>query len=340
MGSRRYIVIGAGAVGVTFAAELHRSQQDVALVARGAQLEHARTGRLHYIRPDADEVLDAGLALELDDLMVRDGDVLVLATKTQDSEQTLTDLADVRADDSLQGGAGDVPVLTLQNGLDTERSALRRFRSVLGGVLWLPSSYERAGEVVSPGAPSVGTVWLGGYRVSDRALAVAVAADLRAARFEAQSVDDIPRWKAAKLLTSVGFGLDALYPPSALREAAASLVRDEALHVLQAAGWDPADVARESRIPLDRSAVADIPEHPRRGSSTWQSLFRGGSLETDFLNGEIVLQARLQGLEAPINTALQERLARARRDGTEPGTLDAGDLLHTFPLLAGSVAVG
>ena len=46
-------------------------------------------------------------------------------------------------------------------------------------------------------------------------------------------------------------------------------------------------------------------EHP--GSSTWQSLQRGSTLETDFLNGEIVLLGRLHGIPTPVNADIQRR---------------------------------
>ncbi|WP_328462215.1 ketopantoate reductase family protein [Streptomyces sp. NBC_00448] len=48
----RYVVIGAGAVGVTLAAGLHRTGADVLLVARGRQLAALRSGRLRLVRPD------------------------------------------------------------------------------------------------------------------------------------------------------------------------------------------------------------------------------------------------------------------------------------------------
>lgn len=55
-------------------------------------------------------------------------------------------------------------------------------------------------------------------------------------------------------------------------------------------------------------------------------------METDFLNGEIVLLARLAGREAPLNEAVQRRIAKAVRDGTEPGTLTDDDLKRDLPL--------
>ena len=83
----RYVIIGAGAVGVTLAAELQRAGEEVVLAARGAQLAALRAGTMRYVRPDGTRVLDlpaVGGPAELD---LAAGDVLVLATKTQDAER-------------------------------------------------------------------------------------------------------------------------------------------------------------------------------------------------------------------------------------------------------------
>ena len=61
-----------------------------------------------------------------------------------------------------------------------------------------------------------------------------------------------------------------------------------------------------------RWGVADIDGRRRAGSSTWQSLARGtGALETDYLNGEIVLLGRLHWRPH----ADQRPAVRAGRDG-------------------------
>ena len=44
-----------------------------------------------------------------------------------------------------------------------------------------------------------------------------------------------------------------------------------------------------------------------KGSSSWQSLARGtGSIEADYLNGEITLLGRLHGVPTPVNAMLQD----------------------------------
>jgi thiosulfate/3-mercaptopyruvate sulfurtransferase len=336
-GDGRYVIVGAGGIGVTFAAELHRAGRDVVLVARGVQLDALRSGELRYARPDGTRRLDLPAVGDPGEIELTAGDVLVLATKTQDVEPVIAQWArrPVRQADGAVLSAGiSIPVLTLQNGLEAERAALRRFGTVLGAVLWVAASYVRAGEVSAPGWPAAGVVWVGAYPGGAHPAAAAIAADLRASGFEAQAVDDIRRWKAAKLLSSVTFALSALYPAGELRDRAADLLREEAREILAASGQDIADIARESAADTRRATPRRAEGPAYGGNSIWQSITRSSSLETDFINGEIVLAARLLGRGAPANEAIAERAYRAARDGGTAGTLDADDLLTVLPQLS------
>jgi thiosulfate/3-mercaptopyruvate sulfurtransferase len=331
----RYVIIGAGGVGVTLAAELHRAGRRVVLVARGAQLASLQAGELRYSRPGGTRTLDLPFAGDPADVELTSDDVLVLATKTQDAEAVISDWAwrPVRhADGTQQPAAGCIPVVTTQNGLETERIALRRFATVLAGVLWVPATYVKPGEVVSAGAPAAGVLWLGAYPSGSDPRLAAIADDVRASDFEVQVVEDITRWKAAKLLASVTFVLAALYPASELRDQAALVLRQEARDVLTAAGYGIADVAAESTTAdLRRFAVQPIAGREPGGNSTWQSLARSSPLETDFLNGEIVLAARLLGKTAPASEAVLERVHRAWREDVPAGSLSTDDLLTVLP---------
>jgi thiosulfate/3-mercaptopyruvate sulfurtransferase len=332
----RYVIVGAGGIGVTFAAELHRTGREVVLVSRGAQLAALRAGEVRYSRPDGTRQLDLPAIGDPSEIELAAGDVLVLATKTQDVEPVIAQWAPrpVRqADGTVSTAAVSIPVLTLQNGLEAERIALRRFKTVFGGVLWLPASYVRVGEISAPGWPAVGVVWIGAYPGGEHHALAAIAADLRDSAFEAQVVEDIQRWKAAKLTSSVTFALAALYPPSELRDRAAQLLREEAREILTASGQDIADTERETTADTSRVSVGKAANVEYRGNSTWQSITRSSPLETDYLNGEIVLAARLLGRIAPVNEAVAQRADRAWRDGTEAGTLSEDDLLATVPQL-------
>jgi 2-dehydropantoate 2-reductase len=339
----RYVIVGAGGIGVTFAAELQRAGREVVLVSRGAQLAALRNGELRYARPDGTRRLDLPAIGGPSEIELTPDDVLVLATKTQDVEPVIAQWAPrpVRHGDGTVSTAGaSLPVVTLQNGLEAERVALRRFKTVFGGVLWIPASYVRVGEVSAPAWPAVGIVWIGAYPGGAHPRLAAIAADLRASGFETQVVEDIQRWKANKLLSSVTFALAALYPPGELRDRAAQLLRAEAREILTASGQDIADVEREGTVDTGRVRVSKAANVEYGGNSTWQSITRSSPLETDYLNGEIVLAARLIGRTAPVNEAIAERADRVWRDGTGAGPLGEDDLLATVPQLrAGDVLI-
>jgi thiosulfate/3-mercaptopyruvate sulfurtransferase len=338
----RYVIIGAGAVGATVAAELHGAGRDVVLIARGQHLELLRARGLDYIRPDGTRRLDLPVAGGADEVALRPGDVLVLATKSQDTEAALQEWAWRGVGSS--SAAELLPIVLLQNGLDSVRSARRRFATVVDAVVLIPSSYLDPGEVVSPSTPTVGAIFLGSTGPGTASggpddVAESIARDLRQSSFAVRVVPDIARWKAAKLVANIAHNLDAIYSPSPLRARAEAILQDEARGVLAASGIDVAELGPDA-IDLSGFSVQKIEGYERGGSSTWQSLRRTGSNETDFLNGEVVLLARLGGLPAPANAAVQARVARAAREGTAPGSLGDDDLLRTVPALRPRVLIG
>jgi thiosulfate/3-mercaptopyruvate sulfurtransferase len=331
----RYVIIGAGAIGVTLAAELHRSGHPVALIARGAQLRTARADGITYARPHGLSLVKATVYGGPDELRLTGEDVLVLATKTQDAAVPLAQWSEQPV--SLAGGerttaGAALPLLTTQNGLETERIALRHFETVYGGVLALAATYVEPGVVVAPSAPSVGIAWIGAFPDRPEPRLEALARDLRRANLETRVVNDISRFKNAKLVLGSTFVLDALYEPGDLRDRAAVLLRAETAEILKGAGGI-ADLETDMAQLLHRIKLQEVPGYERGGSSTWQSLTRSGSLETDFINGEVVLQARLQKRTAPVNRALTDRIHAAQRDRTPARSLSDDDLLATVPQL-------
>ena len=62
-----------------------------------------------------------------------------------------------------------------------------------------------------------------------------------------------------------------------------------------------------------------------QGGSSWQSLARGtGSIEAEFLNGEIVLLGALHGVATPVNALLQRLAAAGRSEGRAAGLMERG----------------
>jgi len=180
-------------------------------------------------------------------------------------------------------------------------------------------------------APLTGMLHLGAYPADgadaelERVLD-AVAADLEGARLLAPRPPEVMTWKRAKLLSNLGNAPDALFPRGGWDDLVQQ-ARDEALAVFEAAGWEVTPAEEESAVRGDRMAPQDIEGRPRTGGSTYQSLARGaGSVETDYLNGEVAALGRLHRVPTPVNAALQQLAARAVRDGVPARSLSVDAL--------------
>ena len=166
----------------------------------------------------------------------------------------------------------------------------RRFANVYGVFVWCPADYLTPGHVQVWCAPKSGILHVGCYPSGTDALADAVAAAFRDATFYAEAKADIMRWKYRKLLSNLGNAVDALCGAAARGSGIAQRARREGVACLEAAGIshvadDEEDAARLEREVQPRT----IDGAERRGGSSWQSLERRlGTIETDYLNGEIV----------------------------------------------------
>jgi 2-dehydropantoate 2-reductase len=73
----------------------------------------------------------------------------------------------------------------------------------------------------------------------------------------------------------------------------------------------------------------EIDGTPRGGGSSWQSLNRGtGTIEADYLNGEIALLGRLHGVPTPLNDLLQRLANGFARERRAPGSLPFDELVR------------
>ncbi|WP_200307976.1 ketopantoate reductase family protein [Streptomyces adelaidensis] len=325
----RYIVIGAGAVGGTIGGRLAGAGHEVVLVARGAQYTALREHGLRLRTPDGDHThhlptVDGPAALG--DL--RPDDVLLLTVKTQDTESALTAWGPA----PVTGGgtaAERLPLICAQNGVESQRLALRRFHRVYGVCVWLPSTFVEPGVVSAAGAPLTGMLHLGRYPHGTDDTAHRIAADLAKSHFEAPVVPDVQRWQYAKLLGNLANALEAVSGPvdSAAAEALYARVRAEGERVLDAAGVTYAGAEEQRRTRGDKITLLPPPDAPRGGGSSWQSLTRGtGTIEADHLNGEIALLGRLHGVPTPLNDLLQRLANTFARERRAAGSLPVAEL--------------
>ncbi|MGO1834702.1 MAG: ketopantoate reductase family protein, partial [Actinomycetaceae bacterium] len=189
----RYIIIGAGAVGGALAASLHQAGSDVVLVARGEALAAIADRGLVYTRPGGVDTVPVTAVGGPGDVALTGDDVLVLAVKAQDAIATLQAWAwQPVAFSDRTGTASELPIVTLQNGLETERAALRLFDTVVSGTTFLAGVHLRPGEVLTGAGPRIGQLILGGYPTA-APVPERLVDDLRAAEWLVQVVGDVSR---------------------------------------------------------------------------------------------------------------------------------------------------
>ncbi|MET8298290.1 2-dehydropantoate 2-reductase N-terminal domain-containing protein [Streptomyces sp. NPDC005180] len=321
----RYLIIGAGAIGATLGGRLAEAGREVVLVARGTHAEALRAGGLRLTTADGERVHRLPVASGPADLgPLRPDDVLLLTVKTQDAVAAL----DTWGAAEVAGGgtaAQRLPVLCAQNGVESERLALRRFARVYGVCVWLPATFLEPGVVTALCTPLTGILHLGRAAGGADERIRAIAADLGKAGFEAPVVEDVMRWKHAKLLSNLGNAIQATTGPEPHPAKAALLRRAvrEAEAAFAAAGIAYASDAEQAAA---RDGKVEQPAGVRGGSS-WQSLARGtGSVEADYLNGEIVLLGRLHGVPTPVNDVLRHAANIFAREGLPPGSMSVADL--------------
>lgn len=307
----RYIIYGAGAIGCTAGARLFEHGREVVLIARGAHLQELQQHGLTFRSPEGEQRFKIPAVGRPSAIAFRDDDMVLLTMKTQDTEAALTD---------LEAAAGnDVPVFCVQNGVENERIAARRFARVYGVYLSMSATYLEPGIVEADAAPIAGFLDPGCFPSGVDGTAVAVAADLEASKLSSRAKPDIMRWKYTKLLGNLNNGLQIICGMDADTRAIRRAVAEEAIAVFRAAGID---YASREEMAQRRAGVASVSGGGRQGNSTWQSVARGlTAVEADFLNGEIVSLGHIHGIPTPLNEAVRRLANQVARERKPPGSV-------------------
>ncbi|MBM4256552.1 MAG: ketopantoate reductase family protein [Deltaproteobacteria bacterium] len=319
----RYIIYGAGGVGGAIGARLFQHGHETVFICRGEHHAVLQRNGLTFKTPNETLQLRIRTVGHPAELKFTKDDVVILTMKSQDTEGALRDM--------LRAGATDVSIVCAQNGVDNERMAARYFPRVYGMVVVLPATYLEPGVVLNHSTPMEGVLDAGCYPKGIDNVITQVTKDITACGFSAKPDANIMRWKYAKLLTNLQNALQAACGLGMQEKSFAHAVREEALSCFKAAGIEAAP-QDEFRQRMAEVKIKDIPEHPRTGGSTWQSLMRGlPSTEADYLNGEIVLLGRLHGVSTPYNRVLQRIASELARTGKRPGSVTIEDLQRMLP---------
>ncbi|MFL6204615.1 MAG: ketopantoate reductase family protein [Acidimicrobiales bacterium] len=316
----RFVVVGAGAVGGVVGGRLAQHDHDVVLVARGDHGKAIAADGLVIRSPDDEVRVALPVVSHPSELTLTSDDVVLLAVKGQDTPEALGALA---------AGPADLAIACLQNGVDNERQVLRRTPNTYAVPVMLPGTYLEPGVVEASSAPITGILDVGRYPsgIDERAEAISTA--FATSTFSSLPQPAVMRFKWSKLLMNLGNALEAAVGPIGRESELYAEARAEAERVLAAANIDVASPAEDAERRGDLLGMRRINGRRREGGSTWQSLARGtGRVETDLLNGEIVLLGRLHGVPTPVNALLQEVANELARVGAPPASLTEADLLR------------
>ena len=334
------MIVGAGAIGGGLGARLVQAGLPTVLVARGEHLTAMQRDGLRLRTPSEDVTLPVTAVGSIADVTLGTDDVIVVSTKTHQVLDVLPEVADAPVHDgdgTVVGSAGDrLPVFLATNGVSAEALAARYARRVFGVCIWMPAVHLQPAEVIIRALPMSGILHLGRVPAErsepvDLEMLEEVATDWRRATFDIALPEDVMAWKHRKLISNIANVVDALVDDPRAAQPVITAADAEARAVLAGARVAVVDDETEAAARAQGFTVQPVPglEDARLGGSTWQSLSRRtGSVETDYLNGEIVRIAHEHGLPAPVN-ALLARLARQTvRAGGGPRSRSADELVE------------
>ena len=318
------IIYGAGGIGGVVGGHLARVGHQVVLIGRPGHMNAIGEHGLRLVTPVGIHTLRLPAVTDPDQISFQPDDVVLLCMKSQNTDEALRDLRSVTE---------DIPIFCLQNGVLNEEIASKYFPRVYGVMVRVGAVYLTDGEVIARRDPP-GWLIIGCYPTGTDDLVEVVAANLRTAGFCVMTTPDIMPYKWGKLMSNLANAIGAI--TNARGEDSnqiARAARDEAIRILAQADirW-----VSDGQLAMEWSDFSVPPRSTlstEAQSSTWQSLARGrDTVETDFLNGEIVRLAERLGVRAPVNEALLHISQEMATKGERPGKYTPTELRRLIGL--------
>lgn len=340
----RYIVFGAGAIGIAVGGLMLGAGLRVTFVTRPAFAEALgrgvtirQEGEVYSVRSDA--------ITSADELTPEPDDIVIITTKSQATRSVIEDLSSVYGRTTI--------VICLQNGIRNEAIARERFDQVYAALVMMSAVQLSPDLIIMPRGRAL-AIGCYPHGLDDRAQQV--ADDMNRAGLEVTASSYTMAMKWGKLLanlnnathTITGYWLERGLVDRDMRELMLE-VREEGLRVLQAAGIQveppegepsPIRILRMNEA-LRRPVASNIdplalPEDQRTYPSMWQDLRLGRtSSEAEFLNGEIIKLGRDLNVPTPYNSALLEIVERMFAEAVSPGIYTPAQLHSLIRYRAG-----
>ncbi len=286
--SRRYVVVGAGAVGCYFGGMLARAGFPVTLIGRESHVSAILNHGLRMETRAFDEQVEVDASTAID--AVTDADVVLFCVKSTDSEATARMIAPL-----LRPGA---TVLSLQNGVENAET-LRRVltQEVVPTVVYVATEMAGPGHLRHHGR--------GELVIGEAAAGAVIVADFAAAGVPVQVDANVMGALWAKLIVNCAYNAMSAIAQKPYGE----LVKVDGIHELMRIVVDECmSIARADGITVPGDpyeAVRRIAQTMAgQYSSTAQDVARGKPNEIDYLNGYVVRRGRVHGIGAPVNQTL------------------------------------
>jgi 2-dehydropantoate 2-reductase len=307
----RLIIYGAGAIGCVVGGHLARTGHNVLLIGRPGHINAINEYGLKLITPTDTYTLQLPAVTSPGQVEFDPNDVVCFCMKGQNTEEALHGLSAI---------IRDIPILCFQNGIRNEEIVSQYFPKAYGVMVRVGAVYLTDGEVIARSDPP-GWLVMGCYPNGIDELAEAVATKLRTAGFFVKTTPEVMSYKWGKLIDNLGDSIGAITNVRGHDiEKITRAARQEFRNILTQAGF---------RWVSKEQVAQEWPEitAPLRGrldteaqSSTWQSLARNqGTVETEFLNGEVVRLASELGQKAPINEKLSHISLEMAANNEPPG---------------------
>ncbi|MEW6130036.1 MAG: 2-dehydropantoate 2-reductase [Acidobacteriota bacterium] len=324
----RYIIFGAGAIGIAVGALLLNLGKRVAFIARPIFADALKRG-VTIKQEDREVFCQAEAVTAANQLRYQPGDVVVVTVKSQVMREAIEELA--AACDKR------IPVVCLQNGVSNEAVAAEHFENVYAALV-LFSAVQLDPQLIT--MPRGRSIAIGLYPDRVDKLLQAICEDLAQSGFEALASPYVMAMKWGKLIANLnnathaitGYWVELGAADPEMRELTIA-VREEGMRTLAAAGIaaeppeaEPSPIRiskwteriRQTRQPLDEAL--QLPEPLRTYASMHQDLMLGRKThEADYLNGEIIKLGKRLNLPTPYNSALLEIVNRMFTEGLQAG---------------------
>jgi 2-dehydropantoate 2-reductase len=320
----RIVIYGAGAVGGVVGGLLALSQTSVVLIGRSHNMNVINKLGLQVVTPNAIRVVRLPVVTTPDQIVFGSNDVVFLCVKSQNTERAMIELNYI---------VKDIPIFCFQNGVANEEIVSKYYPRVYGVMVSAGSVFLEDGRVESRSEPP-GRFVIGRYPQGVDALVESVAPKLRNAGYEVLVTPDVMSYKWGKLLLNLNNVVEAITNASGKQVSRITIaVQNEGREILTHAGvhWIPI-----GESPPRQPKVSERPNSELKRAtlgSTWQSLARRqGTVETQFLNGEIIRVANLMGKQAPINETLLRIAQEMASNKEQPGKYTPEQLVEILRL--------